>query len=779
MYNLPKELEELKTLKQWVCYRLEPRPTKADPNHLGKVPYNPVTGYGAKANDPGTWVDYETARRAAESGQYAGIGFELGNSGYCGIDIDHCVTDGQANEAAAKIARHIGSYTEYSVSGTGLHIITKAAPLERTGYNDPKNGSGIDLEVYRPVEKKGGTFVGEVEGGRFLTISGNIYGDALPIADRTAKVSSLVKHYWPPKEAPTTVGSLSPAPDGDTDRKILLSALDAIDPAGLDFNEWAAVVSAMKACGFSAQDAEAWSSAGGNPKNVAGYIYKRWNKFHLPNRDDSRAGGVIVSMAKRNGWAAADAFTDEERRQYGIEQHRTSAADDFRIDEGWAEHTALEVPQEAAETPQEAPKDTRPGNVLAYIESGAFTADIDRYNKFKDRKTGYSNMDEVQPLYPGLYVLGSISSLGKTTFAHQMADHLASAGDEVLYFSLEQNRLELVSKSLSRRMFAEDMNLDNKHYSAIDIRRGLAADVIEEYVDSYALEVGNRLSIVDANFNCNIEQITGHIKAYMDANQVRPVVFIDYLQIITPSTVNGRPMDTKTSIDHIVHELKAFQSRYNLVVIAICSLNRQNYLTQIDFESFKESGGIEYTADVVWGLQLQVMHDEIFTKDTKINEKRQKVKEAKAAMPREIELCCLKNRYGRANYTCGFNYYPAFDYFVPQSEFDDTDRSYSTWNYSTPEPAIVKPGKREAQRRRLEEAFAAVDAINPGTVTLYDLAEVLDVTQATVKRMIKEYGGYSISKDGQIVFDGDIHSEDVERKEFVGFPGASPFDKKE
>ena len=683
MYNLPKELEELKTLKQWVCYRLEPRPTKADPNHLGKVPYNPITGYGAKANDPSTWVDYETARRAAESGQYAGIGFELGNSGYCGIDIDHCVTDGQANEAAAKIARHIGSYTEYSISGTGLHIITKAAPLERTGYNDPKQG-GIDLEVYRPVEKKGGTFAGEVEGGRFLTISGNIYGDALPIADRTAKVNSLVKHYWPPKEAPTTVGSLSPAPDGDTDRKILLSALDAIDPAGLDFNEWAAVVSAMKACGFSAQDAEAWSSAGGNPKNVAGYIYKRWNKFHLPNRDDSRAGGVIVSMAKRNGWAAADAFTDEERRQYGIEQHRTSAADDFRIDEGWADHTAQEVPQEAAETPQEAPKDTRPGNVLAYIESGAFTADIDRFTRYKDRKTGYSNMDAVQSLYPGLYVLGAISSLGKTTFAHQMADYLASAGDEVLYFSLEQNKLELVSKSVARKMFKAYYGTEHQDEckSSIDIRRGLAAGVpgFQNQLTNYAKEVGNRLSILDANFNCTIEEIESHCLAYMKANQVRPVVFIDYMQIITPSTVNGRPMDTKTSIDHIVHELKAFQSRYNLVVIAICSLNRQNYLTQIDFESFKESGGIEYTADVVWGLQLQVMHDEIFDKDKKINEKRQKVKEAKAAVPRAIELCCLKNRYGRANYTCGFNYWPQYDTFYPDTDFtpvDDVDNPFT------------------------------------------------------------------------------------------------------
>ena len=57
-------------------------------------------------------------------------------------------------------------------------------------------------------------------------------------------------------------------------------------------------------------------------------------------------------------------------------------------------------------------------------------------------------------------------------------------------------------------------------------------------------------------------------------------------------------------------------------------LLRQNYLTQVDFESFKESGGIEYTADVVWGLQLEVLHDALFNSASKINEKRQKIKEA-------------------------------------------------------------------------------------------------------------------------------------------------------
>lgn len=89
------------------------------------------------------------------------------------------------------------------------------------------------------------------------------------------------------------------------------------------------------------------------------------------------------------------------------------------------------------------------------------------------------------------------------------------------------------------------------------------------------------------------------------------------------------------------------------------------HLTQVDFESFKESGDIEYTADVVWGLQLEVLHDALFNSASKINEKRQKIKEAKATNPRRVELVCLKNRFGVSSYTCNFEYFPQFDLFRP------------------------------------------------------------------------------------------------------------------
>ena len=104
----------------------------------------------------------------------------------------------------------------------------------------------------------------------------------------------------------------------------------------------------------------------------------------------------------------------------------------------------------------------------------------------------------------------------------------------------------------------------------------------------------------------------------------------------------------------------------------MASVNRSNYLTPIDFESLKESGGIEYTADVIWGLQLQCLNADLFDKAaTEIKAKREMIKQAKAEEPRKIELVCLKNRYGIANFSCYFDYYAAKDLFEEMPCIDD------------------------------------------------------------------------------------------------------------
>lgn len=288
--------------------------------------------------------------------------------------------------------------------------------------------------------------------------------------------------------------------------------------------------------------------------------------------------------------------------------------------------------------------DVMPGDMAEFLAGGK-------------TKTGYENLDALTNLYPGLYVIGAISSLGKTTFIHQMSDQLAEAGEHVLYFSLEQSTLELASKSLSRIMAKKNMM---NALTSLQIRKNgtdnRVADAIATY-DTFA----NNVTIVECSFCATIDDIENYVNDYISKMKVKPVVVIDYLQVIQS---NDPRLSTKDLVDKHVRRLKQLQESHKIAVIVISSLNRQNYLTQIDYESFKESGGIEYTADVVWGLQLEVLHDDIFDSQAKINEKRQKVKQAKAAIPRRIELVCLKNRFGMSSYSCMFNYYPQFDYFM-------------------------------------------------------------------------------------------------------------------
>lgn len=299
-----------------------------------------------------------------------------------------------------------------------------------------------------------------------------------------------------------------------------------------------------------------------------------------------------------------------------------------------------------------------------------------------NRKTGFPMLDSWQgSMYPGLYVLGAVSSLGKTTFVHQLCDNMASRGEHILYFSLEQTEFQLYSKSIARTLKIIKQNQTDPSFpspSAIELRRGdfFNDQRVRDAIDVYCQSVENRMNIIPTLFSADVEKIQNMTEEYMNLSGTKPVIVVDYLQIVSPSVIGKRQLEQRASIDHIVHSLKCFQAEHDLVIILISSLNRQNYLTPIDFESFKESGGIEYTADVIWGLQLEIMSsNDIFNKGDKIKEKREAVQNAKAATPRKLELVCLKNRYGKCNYAVKFDYYPREDFFCnkvyQQSVFSD------------------------------------------------------------------------------------------------------------
>jgi putative DNA primase/helicase len=113
-------LQELQKHPHWVCYRKEERH-----GHLTKVPYSPLSGQRAQSNTPATWSDYQTAFSAVQTYHCDGLGYMF-HQDFTGVDLDHCVdAAGVIEPWALEIIHFLASYTEFSPSGSGVHILLR------------------------------------------------------------------------------------------------------------------------------------------------------------------------------------------------------------------------------------------------------------------------------------------------------------------------------------------------------------------------------------------------------------------------------------------------------------------------------------------------------------------------------------------------------------------------------------------------------------------------------------------------------------------------------
>lgn len=279
--------------------------------------------------------------------------------------------------------------------------------------------------------------------------------------------------------------------------------------------------------------------------------------------------------------------------------------------------------------------------------------------------TGFTKLDEVLDggLYEGLYIIGAIPSLGKTTLALQIADQIAQQGQDVLIFSLEMARTELMAKSISRLTFESVLNnvIDNNgSIRNAKTARGITTgsryknysqqehEIIQNAVKTYGDYAGN-IYINEGIGDIGAAEIRATVATHISLTGKTPVVLIDYIQILMQQ--DARSTD-KQNIDKAVIELKRISRDYKAAVIGISSFNRQYYNQAVSMEAFKESGGIEYSSDILIGLQLKGAG----TKDFDANV-------AKDKNPREIELVVLKNRNGATGKKLEYEYYPLFNYF--------------------------------------------------------------------------------------------------------------------
>ena len=273
-------------------------------------------------------------------------------------------------------------------------------------------------------------------------------------------------------------------------------------------------------------------------------------------------------------------------------------------------------------------------------------------NKDKPKlTTGFNNLDNMLDggLREGLYAIGAMSSIGKTTFSLQIADYLARNNHHVLYYSLEQSSFEMKCKSISRITYETTHKIEESMTST-NIGEGnciseLQQVAMDNAIRNYFDEINPYMHIINGN-RPTLEDIEKKVKDFEEEYLEAPVVFIDYLQILK---FDGDKTD-KQNIDEAITELKSLSVKYHIPVIVISSLNRNSYREKISMEAFKESGGIEYGCDKIFGLQFVGQGSNGFD-----------VNMAKSLDTRDIELIVLKNRTGRTGESLYFKYKPMFN----------------------------------------------------------------------------------------------------------------------
>lgn len=162
-YYVPKTLEKLPC---WVLWKLEDGKKK---------PYSANYNGLASSTKAHTWASYGKALQRLEYGDYNGLGFVFREgSGLVFIDLDHCITEeGDLSPFAEEVlALFPETYTEYSQSESGLHIVCRGTI--------PRAYKSAEIEIY--------------SSGRYMAFTGNAYTAAEPAAAQQA-LDTLIERY--------------------------------------------------------------------------------------------------------------------------------------------------------------------------------------------------------------------------------------------------------------------------------------------------------------------------------------------------------------------------------------------------------------------------------------------------------------------------------------------------------------------------------------------------------------------------------------------------------
>jgi replicative DNA helicase len=248
---------------------------------------------------------------------------------------------------------------------------------------------------------------------------------------------------------------------------------------------------------------------------------------------------------------------------------------------------------------------TGPAQIIDEYQGG-LNAFLDPSKRIKGIGTGFSKLDEMTGgMHAGeLLILAARPSMGKTAFALNIAQHVATKLDKtVAIFSLEMSK-----ESLLTRMLCASARVDSQKF-----RSGYLNSEERQRLQLSASQLVRAPLFIDDTAGANLMDMHAKLRRLQaERKQDLGLVIVDYLQLMSG---RGRFENRNQEISTISRGFKLLSKELNVPMLVLSQLSRAPETRVGDhrpqLSDLRESGSIEQDADLV----AFIFREEVYKRD--------------------------------------------------------------------------------------------------------------------------------------------------------------------
>ena len=216
--------------------------------------------------------------------------------------------------------------------------------------------------------------------------------------------------------------------------------------------------------------------------------------------------------------------------------------------------------------------------------------------------TGFADLDKLtQGFLPGqMIVVAGRPAMGKSTFAMNIAEHVAMSDKLVIVFNLEMDKGSITRKLTSSVSKVLDDRLKSGKLEEEDWPR---LSVAVQKVKAISLYIDDNATLTSRQIMSRVRKLSNKLGRKPD------LVVVDYLQLLNDQG------DGVQRITNISRALKMTAKTLHCPLIALSQLSRKLEERQDKrpiMSDLRESGAIEQDADII----LMLYRDEVYNRDT-------------------------------------------------------------------------------------------------------------------------------------------------------------------